>query len=182
MTDVIQWILLKKRIVNSLHYLGDFILVAKRKEDANDPVSSTLLRVRSLIRAIKTGRAVTKFNILRHRNGLSFSCQLQLPREKISQIKRNAIILHSKMIPDKKASKPCGASPICHKSYLPGQTILAKTVCYAANRQLPIPSHSPECSSKSGYVVVGPLCGQMEWDLNFMRPSKTSNGKLVGIY
>ena len=37
--DAIQWILLKKGIVNSLHYLDDFILVAKRKEDAQHKMS-----------------------------------------------------------------------------------------------------------------------------------------------
>ena len=37
--DAIQWILLKKGIVNNLHYLDDFILVAKTKEDVQHQMS-----------------------------------------------------------------------------------------------------------------------------------------------
>ena len=33
--DAVQWILQSRGISNSLHYLDDFILVAKKKEEAN---------------------------------------------------------------------------------------------------------------------------------------------------
>ena len=71
---------------------------SKKKErctTSNKPVSGTVLRVGSPVRAIKTGRAVTEFNIFRHQNRHGLPSAMAAKR-KNPQIKRIGIALHSK--------------------------------------------------------------------------------------
>ena len=87
--DAIQWILLKKGIVNSLHYLDDFILVAKRKEDAQHQMSQLVAPFSEL------GVPLEQSKLEGPSQSLTFldieidtvSCQLRLPREKILRLK-----------------------------------------------------------------------------------------------
>ena len=88
--DAIQWILLKKGIVNSLHYLDDFILVAKRKEDVQHQMSQLVALFSEL------GVPLEQSKLEGPSQSLTFlgieidtvSCQLRLPREKLLRLKK----------------------------------------------------------------------------------------------
>ena len=89
MADAIQWILLKKGIVNSLHYLDDSILLAKREEDAQHQMSQLVALFSEL------GVPLEQSKLERPSQSLTFlgieinmvSHQLRLPREKILKLK-----------------------------------------------------------------------------------------------
>ena len=88
--DAIQWILLKKGIVNNLHYLDDFIFVVKRKKDAQHQMSQLAALFSKLgvpLEQSKLEGLPQSLTFLDIEND-TVSCQQRLVREKILRLKK----------------------------------------------------------------------------------------------
>ena len=151
--DTLHWILVQKGINNLLHYLDDFIFIAKSLDEAKKNMQVIVTTFASLGVPLETSKLEGPAHCLTFL-GIELdtaTLQLRLPNDKLQCLKEALASAGSKkMYVQTEFPKPHGSPTARCQGGKAWETILTQAICSSASGYPSFSSHYAECSSPAG--------------------------------